>query len=246
MPHHLSPADADYYDRTVLADWIAKVCREFGLKDETVLLSLNLLDRCIGTPSSLIKELDPLLLAIGCMRVASKYEEILVNHIDDFLKLVQHAYSRKDVVSAEYAVLEMINFQIIQPGHFSVTERIKSLLRIKEEDNQNEVVSQTSIFLVKLGLVYGPSALIHGNQFMLACAAGLLCAEKVFGANSAHLQKLCEVLAVDLESISIMVGHLLALLKQSVRHQPSNPVRRTFLHRVGMGSGNLAEGLLLK
>lgn len=230
----------------MLADWIAKVSREFALKDETLIISLNLLDRCIGCPTQLLKHTDPLLLAIGCMRVASKYEEILVNHIDDFLKLVQHSYSRKDIVSVEYAILECVDFRIVQPCHFTVTERIKCLLRIKEEDYQNAVVSQSATLLTKLGLVYGGSAVIHGDQFMLACAAGLLAAEKVYGANAQCLQKICEVMQLDLSQISHMVGALLSLLKQSVRVQPANPVRRTFLHRVGMGSGNSAEALLLK
>lgn len=69
---------------------------KFELMDETLYLTVNLIDRFLAVQPVLRKKLQ--LVGVTAMLLASKYEEVSVPVVDDLILISDKAYSRKDVL----------------------------------------------------------------------------------------------------------------------------------------------------
>lgn len=195
------------------------------------MIGINLYDRCIGR----VSDIDYQLLAIGCMRVASKYEEILVNEIDDFIRSTQNQFTRKQIVQAEYSVLETVNFQVIQTCHTTVVERIRLLIDLEESFNH------LCIYIAKLG--QQDSIIPFKNQFIFTIALSVYGAEKVFSKNALH--KVSAAFSITSTEISNYFPEIRRLLLAN--HQKIHSSSRRFLvAKVGPGTVTGWEHLLLR
>uniref|UniRef100_A0A7N0UMG3 Cyclin-like domain-containing protein n=1 Tax=Kalanchoe fedtschenkoi TaxID=63787 RepID=A0A7N0UMG3_KALFE len=83
--------------RAILIDWLIEVHYKFELMEETLFLTVSLIDRFLERQPVVRKELQ--LVGITAMLMACKYEEVSVPVVTDFIYISDKAYTRKDILN---------------------------------------------------------------------------------------------------------------------------------------------------
>ncbi|KAK7822914.1 cyclin-b2-3, partial [Quercus suber] len=109
-PSHYMTHQSDINERMrgILVDWLIEVHYKFELMDETLYLTVNLIDRFLAAQPVVRKKLQ--LVGVTAMLLACKYEEVSVPVVEDFIVISDKAYSRKEVLE----MLELLSFFIIE------------------------------------------------------------------------------------------------------------------------------------
>lgn len=74
--------------RGILVDWLVDVHKKFGLKDETLFFTVNLLDRFLAKRRTHRRELQ--LVGVATMLIASKFEDTRPPTVSDFAGITAH------------------------------------------------------------------------------------------------------------------------------------------------------------
>ena len=109
--------------RSLLIDWMVSVHQQFELCQETLFLSVNLLDRylelkVLDTPRSKLQ-----LVGVVAMLLACKVEEIYLPSIEDFVYSTNNAYSESEVKEMELTMMSVLNFDLNAPISLSFLRR---------------------------------------------------------------------------------------------------------------------------
>ncbi|KAF2189653.1 G2/mitotic-specific cyclin CYB1 [Zopfia rhizophila CBS 207.26] len=124
-------ANPDYMDnqnelewkmRGILVDWLLEVHTRFRLLPETLFLAVNIIDRFL---SAKIVQLDRLqLVGVTAMFIASKYEEVLSPHVQNFRHVADDGFTEEEILSAERFVLAALNYDLSYPNPMNFLRRI--------------------------------------------------------------------------------------------------------------------------
>ncbi|KAL8092587.1 hypothetical protein AgCh_034737 [Apium graveolens] len=82
--------------KTILVGWLIEIHKKIDLMQETIYLTINIIDRYLATKIVARKELQ--LLGISSMLTDSKYEEICTPKVNDFTKISDKAYTNQQVL----------------------------------------------------------------------------------------------------------------------------------------------------
>ena len=87
---------------------------ELILKQETFYLALNLFDRYIQKLNSqnIISD-DKNRIALTCLFIASKYEEIYAPYLKEFLQIFRLKYLKNEIFETEDRILSALNFEVL-------------------------------------------------------------------------------------------------------------------------------------
>lgn len=99
--------------RFIIIDWMDQVCRKFKLNQETLYLSINILDRFLSIKNILRTNLQ--LVGITSILISAKFEEDWHGVISDFVSITDNAYTKNDIIKMEYEILSTLNFDIANP-----------------------------------------------------------------------------------------------------------------------------------
>ncbi|KAL3098809.1 hypothetical protein niasHT_024563 [Heterodera trifolii] len=117
------PLDSDFLSthngvdgrmRQILVDWLVHVQVRFKLTIETLSLSVHILDRSLLALPGMNKT-NLQLLGITGMFIASKFEEVVVPNIDDFVFVAGKVFEREDIMRMEQRVLSGLKFNLSVP-----------------------------------------------------------------------------------------------------------------------------------
>lgn len=108
--------------RAILVDWIIEIHARFNLKEETLFLCVNLIDRFLKTEAIQKNKLQ--LLGVSSIMIACKQEEIYSPSIKDFLFITDNAYSKNEIFEMEYRILKNLEFNIVFPSSLRFYELI--------------------------------------------------------------------------------------------------------------------------
>ena len=100
--------------RSILIDWIIDVHFKFGFTDETLFMTVLIIDRYLSVNQISRNKLQ--LLGITALMIACKHEEIDVPKIDDFIYITDNAYVRDEVYKMENDVLSTLDFELLYPS----------------------------------------------------------------------------------------------------------------------------------
>ncbi|GMH14931.1 hypothetical protein Nepgr_016772 [Nepenthes gracilis] len=131
--------------RAILIDWLIEVHYKFELRDETLFLTVNLVDRFLEKRTVARKKLQ--LVGLIAMLLACKYEEVTVPVVEDLIFISDKAYTRKDLLDMEKLMLNSIQFNLSMPTPYVFLRRF---LKTVESDKKLELLS---FFLIELSLV---------------------------------------------------------------------------------------------
>ncbi|KAI3459959.1 hypothetical protein Pfo_016622 [Paulownia fortunei] len=153
--------------RGILIDWLIEVHYKFELMDETLYLTVNLIDRFLAVQSIVRKKLQ--LVGVTAMLLACKYEEVSVPVVDDLILISDKAYCRKEVLDMEKLMINTLQFNLSVPTPYLFMRRF---LKAAQSDRTLELLS---FFIIELCLVeyemlrFPPSLLAAAAIFTAQC-----------------------------------------------------------------------------
>ena len=118
--------------RTILLDWLIDVHSKFKLVDETLFLTINIIDRYLSKQSINKKYFQ--LLGITAMFIASKYEDIYPPEIKEFIFMTDNAYTPEELIKLESDILDKIEFNMTYPTSLRFLEIFKKKLNLTDID----------------------------------------------------------------------------------------------------------------
>jgi cyclin B len=113
--------------REILIDWLVEVHHKFTLSLETLYLAINLVDRFLERRAVSRGKLQ----LVGCtaMLLASKYEEICVPVVKDFVHVADNTYSKEQILAMEGIILSALQFNLTTPSPLRFAQRYLTLGR---------------------------------------------------------------------------------------------------------------------
>ena len=100
--------------RSILIDWIIDVHYKFNLTDETLYMTVLIIDRYLSYKS--IQKMKFQLLGINALLLSCKHEEIVLPKIGDFIFITDNAYKKSEVFDMENDILDVLNFSLLFPS----------------------------------------------------------------------------------------------------------------------------------
>lgn len=164
-PNYMSHQDdLEWKTRGILVDWLIEVHTRFHLLPETLFLAVNIIDRFL---SEKVVQLDRLqLVGITAMFIASKYEEVLSPHVENFKRIADDGFSEAEILSAERFVLSTLNYDLSYPNPMNF------LRRVSKADNYDIQSRTVGKYLMEISLLdhrfmaYRPSHIAAGAMYL--------------------------------------------------------------------------------
>jgi cyclin B len=119
--YFLLHTEINHTSRAFLIDWLVTLHSKFRLLQETLYISVNLVDRYLSKRMVTKKQLQ--LVGVTAMFIAAKYEEIYPPNARDFLLATEQAYTKQHLVKMEVDMLKVMNFQITFPTPWRFMEK---------------------------------------------------------------------------------------------------------------------------
>ncbi|KAL4616472.1 hypothetical protein ACB092_07G201600 [Castanea dentata] len=154
--------------RAILIDWLIEVHCKFELMDETLFLTVNLIDRFLEHQTVLRKKLQ--LVGLTAMLIACKYEEVSVPIVEDLVMISDKAYTREEVLEMERFMVNTLQFKLSVPTPYAFMRRF---LKAAQSDKKLELLS---FFIIELCLVeyemlkFPPSLLAAAAVYTAQCS----------------------------------------------------------------------------
>ncbi|XP_071794452.1 G2/mitotic-specific cyclin-B [Asterias amurensis] len=99
--------------RNILIDWLVQVHLRFNLLQETLFLTIQILDRYLEVQPVSKSKLQ--LVGVTSMLIAAKYEEMYPPEIGDFVYITDNAYTKAQIRSMECHILRRLDFSLGKP-----------------------------------------------------------------------------------------------------------------------------------
>lgn len=99
--------------RSVLIDWLIQVHLKFHLLQETMYLCVQIIDAYLMAVD--VPKMQLQLVGVTAMFVASKYEEMYVPAIDDFVYMTDNTYTKAEIRTMEISILKQLDFMFCKP-----------------------------------------------------------------------------------------------------------------------------------
>ncbi|GKT25844.1 Cyclin like protein [Aduncisulcus paluster] len=116
----------------VVVNWIIEVVEEFELSNETYYLATSMFHRFLSKVSVSRKRLQ--LIAVTCLFIASKIEEVQPPVIGDYEYITDHAFSREEIIATEALILKHLDFCITVPNPRTFLRRFCRAARMRRTD----------------------------------------------------------------------------------------------------------------
>jgi len=164
--------------RTVLVDWLIQVHSQFNLLQETLYLTVAILDRFLQDSACKIERKQLQLVGVAAMFIASKYEEMYAPEIGDFVYITDRAYTEPQIREMEMKILSTLSFDLGRPLplHF--------LRRNSKAGNVDALTHTLAKYAMELTLVDYKMA--HIKPSVIAAAALALSLKVLEDRNSTH------------------------------------------------------------
>jgi len=101
--------------RSVLVEWLVEVHQQFSLLQETLYLSVAILDRFMQVAAEKIPRKHLQLVGVSAMFIAAKYEEMYAPEIGDFVYITDNAYSQSQIREMEIKIMGVLKFDLGRP-----------------------------------------------------------------------------------------------------------------------------------
>jgi len=99
--------------RSILVDWLAQVHQRFDLMQETLYLTVAILDLYLQKKSVAKSKLQ--LTGVSAMHIAAKYEEMYAPELADYVYISDNSVTTKDIITTESDILKTIDFKLGRP-----------------------------------------------------------------------------------------------------------------------------------
>ncbi|XP_053555676.1 G2/mitotic-specific cyclin-B1-like [Bombina bombina] len=160
-PNYLEGKEINGKMRAILIDWLVQVHLKFKLLQETMFMTVAILDRYLqenNVPKKLLQ-----LAGVTSMFIACKYEEIYPPEIADFASVTDDTYTTAQIRNMERHILRVLQFDIGRPLPLHFLRRAS---KIGEVDAVQHTLAK---YLMEL--VMGDYDMVHIPPSQVAAAA---------------------------------------------------------------------------
>jgi cyclin B len=112
-PHYLKNSSLKSKMRSILVDWLIQVHHRFQLLQETLYLTIAILDRFLQVNQVPRAKLQ--LAGVTAMLIASKYEEMYAPEVSDFEYITDKAFTTSQILTMEILMLKTLDFNLGRP-----------------------------------------------------------------------------------------------------------------------------------
>ncbi|NXC25509.1 CCNB1 protein, partial [Campylorhamphus procurvoides] len=162
---YLAGHEIDGNMRAITVDWLVKVHMKFNLQEETLFMTVAIIDHFLQNSPVSKKKLQ--LVGITALFLASKYEEMQFPHLADFSYVTSNSCSKFQICQMEKRILKDLGFFLgfPLPPHF-----LKRASKIAEVDSQQYVLAKylMELCIVDYDMVHFPSSRIAAAAFCLS------------------------------------------------------------------------------
>uniref|UniRef100_A0A8C0ZVT9 G2/mitotic-specific cyclin-B1 n=1 Tax=Castor canadensis TaxID=51338 RepID=A0A8C0ZVT9_CASCN len=151
--------------RAILIDWLVQVQMKFRLLQETMYMTVSIIDRFMQNNCVPKKMLQ--LVGVTAMFIASKYEEMYPPEIGDFAFVTNNTYTKHQIRQMEMKILRVLNFGLGRPLPLHFLRRAS---KIGEVDVEQHTLAKYLMELTMLDydMVHFPPSQIAAGAFCLA------------------------------------------------------------------------------
>jgi len=118
--------------RAYLIDWLSELHFKFKLWQETLYVTIGIMDRFLAMEPEM-KKSELQCLGITALHIAGKYEEIYPPELKNLLKVTDHAVAKPDIIKMEYRILFKLQFSVTFPSSYRFLERFCRLAQAEEK-----------------------------------------------------------------------------------------------------------------
>jgi len=161
--------------RSILNDWILDVHFKFRLNQETLYLTVNLIDRFLSKLQCARSQLQ--LLGVTALMIACKYEEIFHPKTSKLLDICANVYSKDNLLNMEICLLNALEYQVTAATPYFF---LKRYLLICHADSRAKM---SAFYLSELALLSYPMIKYKSSHLAAACvwlAMKLVAPEKLW------------------------------------------------------------------
>ena len=141
--------------RSILVDWLIDVHFKFGFTDETLFMTISIIDRYLSVCQ--ITRSNFQLLGITALMIACKHEEIDLPKINDFIYITDNAYVKSEVIKMEFDVLSKLNFGFLYPSPIKFFEYLSFHFNFEKKHHMMGKYLMESFLLDVKNTKYKPS-----------------------------------------------------------------------------------------
>ncbi|XP_029371514.1 G2/mitotic-specific cyclin-B1 [Echeneis naucrates] len=160
-PSYLQGQEVTGNMRAILIDWLVQVSLKFRLLQETMYMTVGLIDRFLQDHPVPKKQLQ--LVGVTAMFLASKYEEMYPPEISDFAYVTDRAYTTAQIRDMEMTILRVLKFQLGRPLPLQFLRRASKIYEVTAEQHT------LAKYLLELTMV--DYDMVHFPPSMVASAA---------------------------------------------------------------------------
>ncbi|KAM4532137.1 G2/mitotic-specific cyclin-B1 [Fundulus diaphanus] len=160
-PNFLEGQEVNGNMRAILIDWLVQVYLKFRLLQETMYMTVGIIDRFLQDHPVPKKQLQ--LVGVTAMFLASKYEEMYPPEITDFAYVTDRAYTTLQIREMEETILRVLKFQLGRPLPLQFLRRASKIYEVTAEQHT------LAKYLLELTMV--DYEMVHFPPSMVASAA---------------------------------------------------------------------------
>ncbi|XP_022072827.1 G2/mitotic-specific cyclin-B2 isoform X2 [Acanthochromis polyacanthus] len=147
--------------RALLIDWLVQVHARFQLLQETLYLTVAILDRFLQIQPVSRRKLQ--LVGVTAMLVACKYEEMYAPEVGDFAYITDNAFTKSQILEMEQLVLRSLKFQLGRPLPLHFLRRAS---KVANSDTERHTLAK---YLMELTLL--DYSMVHYRPSEIAAAS---------------------------------------------------------------------------
>ncbi|XP_057612879.1 G2/mitotic-specific cyclin-B1-like [Chionomys nivalis] len=151
--------------RAILIDWLIQVQMQFRLLQETMYMTISIIDRFMQDNCVPKKMLQ--LIGVTAMFIASKYEVMYPSEIGDFAFVTNNTYTKNQIRQMEMKILRVLNFSL---GHPLPLHFLHRASKIGEVDVEQHTLAKylMGLTMMDYNMVHFPPSQIAAGAFCLA------------------------------------------------------------------------------
>ncbi|XP_037389148.1 G2/mitotic-specific cyclin-B1 [Pygocentrus nattereri] len=132
-PRYLEGREVTGNMRAILIDWLVQVQIKFRLLQETMYMTVAIIDRFLQDHPVPKKQLQ--LVGVTAMFIASKYEEMYPPEIADFAFVTDRAYTTAQIREMEMKILRVLQFSFGRPLPLQFLRRASKIGEVTAEQH---------------------------------------------------------------------------------------------------------------
>ncbi|XP_035245817.1 G2/mitotic-specific cyclin-B1 [Anguilla rostrata] len=164
-PKYLEGQEVTGNMRAILIDWLVQVQVKFRLLQETMYMTVGIIDRFLQDNPVPKKQLQ--LVGVTAMFLASKYEEMYPPEIADFAFVTDRAYTTAQIRDMEMKILRVLNFSFGRPLPLQFLRRASKIGEVTAEHHTLAKYFM-ELTMVDYEMIHFPPSLVASAAFALS------------------------------------------------------------------------------